>query len=90
MQKNEHTVRGDFLVDAFYHAWLHALRDELVTTENVASAPAELMQAVLVSLDDVADRDAPTLGKAAFAKWSSQPKEDVLDMTPADPNEWVH
>ena len=77
MRRNERTVRGDFLVDAFHHAWMHALKDELVTTDNVASAPAELMQAVLVSLDQVADLDAPTLGKAAFAKWCSQPEDDM-------------
>ncbi len=87
MQNNEHTVRGDFLVDAFHHAWMHALKDDLVTPDNVASAPAELMQAVLVSLDEVANRDAPTLGKAAFAKWCSQPEDD---MASPEPGELVH
>jgi hypothetical protein len=89
MQKSDPTVRGDFLVNAFHHAWLHALQDELVTSNNVASAPAELMQAVLVSLNEVADRDASTLGKAAFAKWCSRAADD-LDMTPARPNEQLH
>ena len=77
-------------VNAFHHAWMRALKEELVTTNNVASAPAELMQAVLVSLDDMGDRDAPALGKAAFAKWCSQSEDDDFDMTPAGPNEPVH
>jgi hypothetical protein len=88
MQKSDHTVRGDFLVNAFHHAWLRALQDELVTSDNVASAPAELMQALLVALDEVADRDAPSLGKAAYAKWCSQPVDD--DMDAPGPDEWVH
>ena len=42
-----------------------------------ATAPAELMKAVLVSLDDGADWDSPTLGKAACAKCCSKPEDDM-------------
>jgi hypothetical protein len=86
VQKNDHTVRGDLLVSAFHHAWLQALKDELVTSNNVASAPAELMQALLVSLENV-PADPVALGEAAFAKWSKQPEEKQDD---AAPGEWLH
>ena len=74
MRKDDHKVRGDYLVAAFQDAWLRALNDERITSNNIDLAPAELMEAVLVSLADVADQDARTLGRAAFARWHTQPE----------------
>ena len=62
-------------MDAFHDAWMRALKQELVTTENVASAPAELMRALQIALDNVPGNDPLALGKAAFAKWCGQPEE---------------
>ena len=89
VQKNDYTVRGDFLVAAFRDAWLRALKDELVTNNNVASAPAELMQALLVSLDEIEGRDAAELGRTAFRKWCTE-TEATLDRAAAGPGKQLH
>ena len=81
MLKNDHKVSGELLVDAFHDAWMRALNQKLVTAENVASAPAELMQALLISLENV-PADPLALGEAAFAKWSSQPAEKHEEAAP--------
>jgi hypothetical protein len=86
MLKNDHKLSGDLLVDAFHDAWMRVLNQKLVTAENVASAPAELMQALLIPLQNVRT-DPLALGEAAFAKWSSQPEEKH---DAAAPGEWLH
>jgi hypothetical protein len=82
MLKPDFKVRGDILVQAFQTAWTQALEDELVTSGNVARAPAELMLAVLVSID-VAYPDSTALGQLAFARWLAdfEPAEGAAENT---------
>ena len=89
MQTDNHTVRGDFLVAAFNDAWVRALKNEFINNNNVARAPAELMEAVLISLKEVSNGDPAIVGMSAFAKWCSQ-ASTKLDPASPGPGERLH
>jgi hypothetical protein len=61
-------LRLNVLVEAFHHCWLSALETDALTSANIAHAPRQLLESVLLGAD-ATDASAETLGKIAFEAW---------------------
>ena len=71
LSPHDEMVGGDTLSDALQAAWLSALEAQMIDAQNIARAPVELFQAVLISLE-TPHEDAKALGRIAFLRWQAE------------------
>jgi hypothetical protein len=68
------------LMDAFHYCWLSALETEALTSANIAYAPRQLLQSVLMTAE-ATHASADRLGQIAFEAWQSS-NDDLSEAVP--------
>ena len=67
-------VRADILMEAFHYAWMCALQEQMITSDNVAAAPRQLLRAVFMTAEKKVT-NVESLGETAFQAWRGALKQ---------------